>query len=97
MLEQLPRRRKRWDYHLEEETDEAWGIHVVFAVSFLRVMIYHILILAGPMIFWGLWIQKWPRDWQNASIPFFDVVVLLSLFWLPFAHRIEERRKEKIS
>ena len=96
ILERLPRRRRKWDIDRDEETNEAWGIHAVFGVSFFRVMIYHLLIMTGPIIFWGLWIGKWPRDWQNASIPFFAVVALLSLFWLPLAHRDGEKRKNKI-
>lgn len=56
------------------------------------------LILVGPIVFWGLWLKEWPSDWQNASVPFFAVVVLLSLFWLPFEHATspaDERRGSK--
>ena len=48
---------------------------------------YHSLKLAAPIIFWGLWLKSWPRDWQNPSVPFFPVIVLLSLFKLPFSHK----------
>ena len=63
----------------------------MFGVSFYKVALYHLLILAGPLAFWGLWLKKWPTDWQNASVPFFAVVVLLSLFWFPFAHVAREK------
>lgn len=86
VLERLPKRRRKWDVDRDEEKDEAWGLNAVFAVSFYKVLLYHTLILAGPIVFWGLWLKAWPTDWQNASVPFFAVVVLLSLFWLPFAH-----------
>ncbi len=98
LLERLPRRLKKWEIDDDEEKDEAWGLHVLFAVSFYKVLLYHSLILLGPLIFWGIWLKKWPRDWQNGSIPFFAVVVLLSLFWLPFAHNggSREERKHKM-
>lgn len=86
VLEHLPKRRKKWEIDQDAEKEEAWGLNAVFAVSFYKVILYHMLILAGPTISWGLWLKKWPTDWQNASVPFFAVVVLLSLFWLPFAH-----------
>ncbi|KAK3171634.1 hypothetical protein OEA41_003718 [Lepraria neglecta] len=86
VLDRLPKRRRKWETDRDEEVDEAWGINAVFGVSFYKVALYHLLILAGPLAFWGLWLKKWPTDWQNASVPFFAVVVLLSLFWLPFAH-----------
>lgn len=84
ILNRLPKRLRKWDSDQDQENDQAWGLHAVFGVSFLRVMLYHTLMLAGPMVFWGLWLRRWPRDWQNASIPLFGVVMLLSLFWLPF-------------
>lgn len=86
ILERLPKRRRKWDIDRDEEAEEAWGLNTVYAVSFYKVTLYHLLILMGPIIFWGLWLRKWPSDWQNASVPFFAVAVLLSLFWLPFAH-----------
>ena len=86
VLDRLPKRVRKWEIDQVLEKEEAWGLNAVFAVSFFRVMLYHILILAGPVVSWGLWLQKWPADWQNASVPFFAVAVLLSLFWFPFAH-----------
>lgn len=99
VLERLPKRRRKWDIDRDEEKEEAWGLNAVFAVSFYKVALYHMLILAGPVVFWGLWLKKWPADWQNASVPFFAVVVLLSLFWLPFAHNASSagrKRRSKI-
>ncbi len=86
VLDRLPKRVRKWEIDQYDEKEEVWGLNAVFAVSFYRVMLYHVLILAGPVLFWGLWLKQWPTDWQNASVPFFAVVVLLSLFWLPFAH-----------
>lgn len=85
-LARLPRKRTKWDVGSDEETEEAWGINALYRISFIKVVFYHLLILVGPIIFWGLWLRRWPRDWQNASVPFFAVVVLLSLFWLPLVH-----------
>ena len=96
ILERLPKRRKKWEIDRDEESDEAWGLHVSFCVAFYKVALYHLLILAAPLTSWGLWLRKWPSDWQNASVPFFAVMVLLSLFWLPFAHKVgSEEMKQK--
>ena len=96
VLERLPKRRRKWDIDRDEEVEEAWGLNTVFAVSFFRVTLYHLLILVGPIIFWGLWLKKWPSDWQNASVPFFAVVVLLSLLWLPLVHNGNSMDRRRI-
>lgn len=84
VLQQLPRRLRKWNID-KDEKDEAWGLNAVFAVSFCRVVLYHLLILTGSLLFWGIRLGKWARVWQNASVPFMAVVALVSLFWLPFA------------
>ena len=95
VLARLPKRCRQWEINNDEEKEEAWGLHALFGVSFSKVALYHLLIFSGPMTFWGLWLRRWPRDWQNASVPFFAVVVLLSLFWLPFAHNAGSKRERK--
>jgi len=99
ILERLPKRCRKWDIDRDEEKDEAWGLNATFGVSFYKVAFYHLLILVGPITFWGIWLRRWPTDWQNASVPFFAVVVLLSLFWLPFAQNVgsKEKLKHKIA
>lgn len=89
ILNRLPKRLRKWDLDQDQEKDQAWGLNAVFGVSFLRVILYHALILAGPIVFWGLWLRRWPRDWQNASVLLFGVVMLLSLFWSPFKAHVE--------
>jgi len=93
-LERLPKRRTKWGVGSDEEKDEAWGVNALFRVSFAKVVLYHLLILAAPMTFWGLWLEKWPMDWQNVSVPFFAVVALLSLFWLPLVPRAKAGTKD---
>ncbi|MCJ1358617.1 MAG: hypothetical protein MMC33_008617 [Icmadophila ericetorum] len=95
VLERLPKRRKKWDVDSDHEKDEAWVLHAVFGVSFIKVLLYHMLILPGPLVFWGLWLMKWPTDWQDASVPFFAVMVLLSLFWVHFVQNVESASGEK--
>ena len=94
MVERLPRRRTKWNISSDNEKEEAWGLHTLFAVAFYKVFLYHCLIFVGPLTFWGLHLRQWPNDWQNASVPFCGVVMLLSLFWLPFA---QQRTKKKVS
>lgn len=59
----------------------AWGIEARNSISLVGVFTYHILILAGPFIFWGWWLRYHPGDSQNGSVPITIVTVLLSLFW----------------
>lgn len=53
ILERLPKRRRKWYIDRDEEKEEAWGLNAVFAVSFYKVALYHMLMLAGPTVFGG--------------------------------------------
>ncbi|MCJ1383430.1 hypothetical protein MMC17_006544 [Xylographa soralifera] len=73
-------------FPLEEEghgREYFWGIHAVEQVSFLVVMVYHILLLFPPLVFWFLWLFAWGHegDLQNAAIPFMAAVTLLAVVW----------------
>ena len=53
VLERLPKRRRRWEIGTDTETDGAWGLNVVFGISFFKVLIYHLVIFAAPLGFWS--------------------------------------------
>lgn len=52
-------------------------------VSTVRVVLYHVFMLVGPLVFWGLWLGYWGKegDLQNASVPFLCMVPVFSMFW----------------
>lgn len=53
-----------------------WGLLAVEDISFMRVMVYHLLALLGPVVFWGIWQSRNPDDIQDSSAPL--VVALTS-------------------
>lgn len=59
----------------------AWGLEARHSISALYLVIYHVLIVAGPFAFWAWWMTEYPGDLQNASVPVTVVLGLLSLFW----------------
>jgi len=84
-LEKIPKR----DREVIEDGDEReifWGLLAVEEIQFVRVLLYHILCLAGPFVFWVLWMKMGhPGDLQNASIPItvaLGFLGLLSSSWL---------------
>ncbi|CZR56621.1 uncharacterized protein PAC_06510 [Phialocephala subalpina] len=79
-LERIPKR--RGEFELKSGAREyAWGLEAHHTISFLRMLIYHLIIFAGPFAFWGWWQSDHPWDLQDASIPLAAVCALLSLFW----------------
>lgn len=79
-LNRIPKRKTL----LQVETgmmEFAWGLQAVYRISFVSVLIYHLLILAGPFAFWGWWQSRHPDDLQNAAVPLTTVPVLLSMFY----------------
>ncbi|KAK0706094.1 hypothetical protein B0T26DRAFT_788486, partial [Lasiosphaeria miniovina] len=71
------------------DREVVWGLVAVECPSLARVFAYHVLALAGPFAFWVVWQTKLGHgdDWQNASIPFAVVCVLLSMFWFPLLQK----------
>lgn len=94
-LQRVPKRLRKWQIDIPVGKEKAWGLNAIFAVSGYKVTLYHLVIVAGPLVFWGLWLKKWPRDLQNASVPLLTTIGLCSLFWALFAsfHRDEKTYK----
>jgi hypothetical protein len=87
-LERIPKRTLLVEI-LGDSRDIFWGIHAVERLSFFMTAIYHILILAPPLIFWFLWLFQWGHsgDLQNAAVPFLSALGLVSLFWFPLLNK----------
>lgn len=81
-IDRIPKRTQPLELELQGQED-AWGLHAVEYVSTLRVVIYHIVILTGPLIFWCLWLWYWKHDsdLQNATVPLTCMIPLVSMFW----------------
>lgn len=97
VLKYIPKRKEQWCYGLPGESREAWGLEIVFGLSLVRITMYHAIIVSGPAVFWGLWLRQWPTDWQNASVPFFTIVALLSLLWLPISESAKAKSELQAS
>ena len=67
--------------------EEFWGLYVEEVISAMRVVVYVILILVTPFVFWLLWLFYWDHsgDLQNASVPFICALALVGLFIGSFA------------
>ncbi|KAL7800382.1 hypothetical protein V8C43DRAFT_302439 [Trichoderma afarasin] len=77
-LGRIPKRIREFG---RDPSSPIWGFETVFAVSPEYVLAYHLVIVAGPLIFWGLWLKAHPDDLQNATVPITVVLGALSLFW----------------
>jgi hypothetical protein len=71
------------------ERHEFWGLLAVDIPSFWKIVVYHLLFLVFPFMFWILWltVMKHPADLQNASVPVVSAVGFLSVFWAMMTHR----------
>lgn len=81
-IERIPKRTEPLALETQGQ-EEAWGLHSVEYISTVRVIIYHVFMLVGPLVFWGLWLGYWGKegDLQNASVPFLCMVPVFSMFW----------------
>jgi hypothetical protein len=88
VLECIPKRNRRViEDGLHRET--FWGLQAREELSFIRVAVYHVLLIAIPFVFLGLWLSVMGHqgDLQDAAVPITVLGVLLSLFWFPLFHR----------
>jgi hypothetical protein len=82
IVARIPKKKSKLDVETKSRSVRfAWGIQAQYAISFIHVFIYHMLILAAPTGFWVWWQKRHPDDLQNASTPLATVIVLISLFW----------------
>lgn len=56
-------------------------IRAKYQISLMYVLAYHLLMLAGRGLYWGLWQSEHRGDLQNAAVPITLVVGAMSLFW----------------
>ena len=81
-VDRIPKRTSR----LEMEGDARssfWGLYAVERISFLKIAVYHSIIIIPSLIFMFLWLSYWGHsgDLQNASVPLLCGLALLSLLW----------------
>ena len=66
-----------------DRTLSIWGMEAVFTVSAAHVIVYHLILVAGPFAFFGWWVgAAHPGDLQNASIPATVAIGAISLLWM---------------
>jgi hypothetical protein len=84
ILRRIPKRRQALQLKVNDP-EEAWGLNAHYTPHFLRVFLYHCLVLAGTFAFWTWWLVIHPNDLTNASIPFTAAATIIALFWSSLA------------
>ncbi|KFY68064.1 hypothetical protein V496_01311 [Pseudogymnoascus sp. VKM F-4515 (FW-2607)] len=84
ILRRIPKRKQPLQLKVND-LEEAWGLNAHYTPHFLRVFLYHCLVLAGTFAFWTWWLVTHPNDLQNASVPFTSAAAIIALFWSSLA------------
>jgi hypothetical protein len=81
-VDRIPKRTIPLEFEAQGQ-EEAWGLHAIEYVNLVHVVVYHIIMLAGPLIIWGLWLWYWGHkaELQNATVPLVCMITVLSFFW----------------
>lgn len=97
-IDRIPQKHTDWLIQ-DRGVDHAFGILTKEEPSILYVLVYHVLILAGPFAFWGWAMPRESKkegfwDLQNPSVPATFALGLLSfiwsLFWLLWSNKGEK-------
>lgn len=59
----------------------AFGLEADYSLSFAILSVYHVVLIFLAFGFWIYWLNKYPNDLQNASVPSFIVFALMTTFW----------------
>ena len=85
-LSKIPKKKAQFDLLSSIVYGEvAFGLEADYNVSFLYVLIYHMLLIVPAFGFWIFWLMTNPGNLQNASVPFFTVLSAIGLFWATYA------------
>ncbi|KAL2836694.1 hypothetical protein BJX68DRAFT_259827 [Aspergillus pseudodeflectus] len=77
-IQRIPKRTRCFQ---GDQSSPIWGLEAKFAISFAYILMYHCVILAGPFVFFAIWLRYHPDNLQDASVPVTIVLGSLSLFW----------------
>ncbi len=84
-LPKIPQKHTEWLLKTPD-IDYAWGAKAVEEPYLIILIMYHVLMFAGPFGFWGWWLTfehartgQW--DLQDAMVPATVVGISVSLFW----------------
>jgi len=82
IIGRLPKKNTEFKINVEDQRHNyVWGIQARYAVSALRVVIVHAVILGVSFGAWIWWQRKHPDDLQGASVPLTVAGILISTFW----------------
>lgn len=73
----IPKKRSYW----ANNADTAWGLKCVYEISFLRVLLWYVSLVAvfGGFSIW--WLVGNPDDVQTALAPMGGILAFVSAFW----------------
>ena len=76
----LPKKITKYDV-AADDTQYAWGLHATYRLSFISLVVYHILIVASSSTFYGCWQHFYPNQVPQAGLVPTTAVALMSVFW----------------
>lgn len=80
-IEKIPKRKGVFEIKVGNR-EYAWGLSPHYSISFVLILWYHVLMLAGPFTFCTTWKAYHPDDVQNISVPVATfAMALISMFW----------------
>jgi hypothetical protein len=59
----------------------AWGLQAQYSISFVLMVLYHVLLFISAVGLWIWWQVKRSGDIQDATTPLFVIGLFISIFW----------------
>jgi hypothetical protein len=85
----LPKRKSELKLYQRNPDRVAFGIVADHDISFAGLIAYHVLAFSPTLWFWAYRLEYHPGDYQNASVPFFALMALITPFWAIFIWRFD--------
>ena len=91
-LVRIPKRKRRFVfYEAQSGREDMWGLLASTRPSFLRVLLWSIVITLAGWVFLAWWLAKHNGDWQNAGTPMALIIMAMTWLWMPLNHRFRQK------
>ncbi|KAL9630473.1 MAG: hypothetical protein Q9164_006397 [Protoblastenia rupestris] len=89
-LDRIPKRLKPFQVNLHiNGREDMWGLQVELRPSFLRILIWQIVITAGGWVFMAWWLSRGKADLQSAAVPITIILSALIALWVPLSEAMK--------
>ena len=89
-IERIPKRTRRFQTHLHVDgREDMWGLQFELRPSFLRILLWQVVITAGGWALMVYWLMNHRNDLQGAGVPITLILSAMVALWVPLSDKMK--------